>query len=108
MTACATRAEWDVLVTGHSLGGALATMFAAENARGVDLSRGFGEYDSSWYAQASSDLRHRPVAKLGLKQKPIELGAVRCATFGAPRVGHAPPLPSSSRRPSKNERRSAS
>ena len=28
-------------------------------------------------------------SKLGLKQKPIELGAVRCYTFGAPRVGNS-------------------
>ena len=42
IAACAgTPGEWEVLVTGHSLGGALATLIAPELAAGVDASRGF-------------------------------------------------------------------
>jgi alpha-beta hydrolase superfamily lysophospholipase len=38
-----------VLVTGHSLGGALATLFIPELASGVDASRGFKQRaDTSW------------------------------------------------------------
>ena len=42
VSACAgTPGEWSLLVTGHSLGGAVATLVATELAGGVDTSRGF-------------------------------------------------------------------
>ena len=41
VSACAgVPGDWEVVVTGHSLGGALATLMAAEIAGGVDTSRG--------------------------------------------------------------------
>ena len=42
VSACAIApSEWEVLVTGHSLGGALATLMAGEIAAGIDPTRGF-------------------------------------------------------------------
>eukprot|EP00746_Dinoflagellata_sp_MGD_P078422 gnl/MRDRNA2_/MRDRNA2_31364_c0_seq1.p1 gnl/MRDRNA2_/MRDRNA2_31364_c0~~gnl/MRDRNA2_/MRDRNA2_31364_c0_seq1.p1 ORF type:complete len:965 (+),score=201.88 gnl/MRDRNA2_/MRDRNA2_31364_c0_seq1:101-2995(+) len=90
VSACiGTPGEWDVLVTGHSLGGALATLMATEIATGVDTSRSLKmRADNSWFAQ----LVRAAQDKLGQGEAvaaPIQLGRVRLYTFGAPRVGNS-------------------
>ena len=52
LSACVgTPGDWEVLVTGHSLGGALATLIAPELAAGVDSSRGFKpREDTGWWS----------------------------------------------------------
>ena len=42
-----TPGEWDLLITGHSLGGALAQLMATELVGSVDVRRGFKEKDDS-------------------------------------------------------------
>lgn len=42
-----TPGEWDLLITGHSLGGALAQLMATELVGSVDVSRGFKQKDDS-------------------------------------------------------------
>ena len=48
-----TPGEWELLVTGHSLGGALATLMSTELVGAVDVSRGFKEKeDASLFVMA--------------------------------------------------------
>ena len=48
-----TPGEWDLLITGHSLGGALASLISPELVDKVDTSRGFKDRgDQSWWGQA--------------------------------------------------------
>mmetsp|Transcript_25159 Transcript_25159/g.51130 ORF Transcript_25159/g.51130 Transcript_25159/m.51130 type:complete len:338 (+) Transcript_25159:679-1692(+) len=87
VAACtATPGDWEVLITGHSLGGALATLMASEIANGIDASRGFKSRKvDSWFTalvkltQGDEEEEDTP---------PPVLGGVRMYTFGAPRVGN--------------------
>lgn len=88
VSACeGTPGEWELLVTGHSLGGALATLTAPDLAAGVDTSRGFRQrQQSSWLSRVSSFLQQEtPFAPAPLPA----LRDVRIYTFGAPRVGNS-------------------
>ena len=89
VSACeGTPGEWELLVTGHSLGGALATLTAPDLAAGVDTSRGFRQQQqTSWLSRVSSFLQQEntPFAPAPLPA----LRDVRIYTFGAPRVGNS-------------------
>mmetsp|Transcript_46903 Transcript_46903/g.77611 ORF Transcript_46903/g.77611 Transcript_46903/m.77611 type:complete len:742 (-) Transcript_46903:731-2956(-) len=83
LAACAgTPGEWEVLVTGHSLGGALATLTTPELVGGVDTTRGFKpRADDGWVGAVVRAAQEALVAR-------PTLARVRLYTFGAPRVGN--------------------
>eukprot|EP00288_Rhodomonas_lens_P019108 CAMPEP_0177716546 /NCGR_PEP_ID=MMETSP0484_2-20121128/14565_1 /TAXON_ID=354590 /ORGANISM="Rhodomonas lens, Strain RHODO" /LENGTH=731 /DNA_ID=CAMNT_0019228579 /DNA_START=330 /DNA_END=2525 /DNA_ORIENTATION=+ len=87
VAACAgTPGDWEVLITGHSLGGALATLMASEIAGGIDASRGFkNKKVDSWFTTLA---KLAQIEKDDEETPPPTLGKVRMYTFGAPRVGN--------------------
>jgi len=79
-------AQWDLLVCGHSLGGALATMFVADIAEyGIDAGRGLPTVAKSepWWGRLWGG---GPKAANVPPPRPRSLQAY---TFGSPRVGNA-------------------
>lgn len=85
--ACAgTPGDWELLITGHSLGGALATLMSTELVGAVDTSRGFRERpDSSWLGRVKDLFTGVQEAFTGELPR---WRAVELYTFGAPRVGN--------------------
>ena len=90
-----TAGEWQLLITGHSLGGAVATLLTPELVGRVDTSRGFKEKaDASWLgiAQAKAKELLQDASErlpLGTGGSMKQIGSVELYTFGAPRVGNS-------------------
>jgi len=86
-----TPGEWSLLITGHSLGGALAHLMATELVGDVDVTRGFKEKDDeSLFGMATKlgkDLFNQAKMTVTGTQLP-KWKEVAMYSFGAPRVGN--------------------
>ena len=82
--------DYDMLVTGHSLGGALATLFIADiGEHGIDAGRGLPQLKPSddWWKSIASTLMGQKVADLEGK-KPPRPHSLYLYNFGSPRAGN--------------------
>ena len=82
--------EFDMLVTGHSLGAALATLFTADIGEyGVDAGRGLPQLDDSdaWWKSIANTLTGREAQDDG-GVKPPRPKSLKLYNFGSPRVGN--------------------
>ncbi|KAL7540939.1 hypothetical protein ACHAXR_010488 [Thalassiosira sp. AJA248-18] len=82
--------EYDVLVTGHSLGGALATCFVMDVAEyGMDAGRGLPQLEPSeaWWNSIASTISGKKVV-IGAPPPPPRPKSLKMYNFGSPRVGN--------------------
>lgn len=85
-----SMSDYDVLVTGHSLGAALATLFVADIAEsGIDAGRALPQTDPSdaWWKSIASTVMGK-TAMEELSRAPPRPKSLRMYNFGSPRVGN--------------------
>jgi hypothetical protein len=83
-------ADYHLLVTGHSLGGALATLFVADVAQyGLDAGRALPQLEPSepWWKGVASTIMGKE-AQSAQSSAPPRPKSLRLYSFGSPRVGN--------------------
>jgi hypothetical protein len=82
-------ADYDMLVTGHSLGGSLATLFTADVGEyGLDAGRGLPQVEPSdeWWKSIANTLTGQRARQEAVE--PPRPKSLRLYNFGSPRVGN--------------------
>lgn len=87
--------NYNMLVTGHSLGGALATLFTADVGQyGLDAGRGLPQLQPSepWWKAVTNVLFSQDDDSVGttMQKEPPRPKTLRLYNFGSPRVGNVP------------------
>ncbi|CAB9496305.1 Lipase class 3 family protein [Seminavis robusta] len=83
--------DYDMIVTGHSLGGALSTMFSADIGEyGIDAGRALPQLAPSepWWKSITNTIMGQEARDSSGKSGPPRPKSLRMYNFGSPRVGN--------------------